>query len=95
MRTITASDAEDRFGALLHAAQQEPVRITSEDRPVAIMLSGREYETFSLYERQRDQARKRALELLHQPLPEIPASLSEDEIMEMVNREIADYRMGR
>nr|VFJ57151.1 MAG: prevent-host-death family protein [Candidatus Kentron sp. FW]VFJ64364.1 MAG: prevent-host-death family protein [Candidatus Kentron sp. FW] len=95
MKAIAANDAKNRFGALLYAAQREPVHIHRENHPVAVILSGREYETFSLYEQRRDRAGKRALELLSRPTPNELASLSEDEVLEMVNQEIADYRAKR
>lgn len=39
MKVMTARDAKNRFGELLHSAQREPVVITKNDRPVGIMIS--------------------------------------------------------
>lgn len=43
MRYVTASDAKNRFGELLHMAQQGPVRIQRQGRDVAIVLSPEEF----------------------------------------------------
>jgi prevent-host-death family protein len=39
MKTMTARDAKNRFGEFLDAARREPVVVTKNDRPVAIMIS--------------------------------------------------------
>nr|VFJ45660.1 MAG: hypothetical protein BECKFM1743A_GA0114220_100288 [Candidatus Kentron sp. FM]VFJ46662.1 MAG: hypothetical protein BECKFM1743C_GA0114222_100388 [Candidatus Kentron sp. FM]VFK06843.1 MAG: hypothetical protein BECKFM1743B_GA0114221_100267 [Candidatus Kentron sp. FM] len=78
MKTIVANEAKNRLGPLLQPIQPEPAPMT--------------YETFSPYERQRRQAGKRALDLLSRPPAGEWAALSEDEVLEMVNREIAHYR---
>jgi antitoxin Phd len=39
MRTLTSVEAQNRFGELLDAAQQEPVTITRRGRTVAVMVS--------------------------------------------------------
>lgn len=44
MQSISASDAEGRFAALLDAAQLEPVAIRSNNRDIAVMMSKEEYE---------------------------------------------------
>jgi antitoxin Phd len=44
MKTVTATDAKQRFAALLDAAQREPVLIRRQDRDVAVMISAEEYE---------------------------------------------------
>ena len=43
MKTITASDAKNRFGQLLEMAQAAPVRIQKQGRDVAIVLSPEEF----------------------------------------------------
>ncbi len=43
MRSIPALEAKTRFGALLDAAQREPVTIEKHGRPVAVMMSAEDY----------------------------------------------------
>lgn len=44
MRSIAALQAKNRFGELLDAAQREPVTIEKHGRPVAVLVSAKEYE---------------------------------------------------
>ena len=44
MKTVAASEAEKRLGAILDDAQREPVVIRRQDRDVAVVLSMAEYE---------------------------------------------------
>jgi antitoxin Phd len=44
MQTISATDAKQKFAALLDAAQREPVRIQRHDRDVAVLISAEEYD---------------------------------------------------
>jgi prevent-host-death family protein len=44
MKTVSATDAKQRFAALLDAAQREPVIIRRQNRDVAVMISAEEYE---------------------------------------------------
>ena len=44
MRHVSATDAKQKFAALLDAAQREPVVIRRHDRDVAVLLSAQEYE---------------------------------------------------
>ena len=39
MKTMTARDAKNHFGEFLDSARREPVVVTRNDRPVAIMIS--------------------------------------------------------
>ncbi|MEW6756066.1 MAG: type II toxin-antitoxin system Phd/YefM family antitoxin [Candidatus Latescibacterota bacterium] len=43
MSVLTSRDAQNRFGAVLEAAQKEPVTITRHDRPVAVLVSAERY----------------------------------------------------
>ncbi len=43
MSAISATDAKNRFGQVLEAAQSEPVHIQKNGRDVAVMLSPEEY----------------------------------------------------
>ncbi len=47
MRTITVTDARKRFGALLNAVRQEPIRITRRNRNVVVVVSPEEYKRIS------------------------------------------------
>ncbi|MCK8515864.1 type II toxin-antitoxin system Phd/YefM family antitoxin [Methylonatrum kenyense] len=44
MKTFSASEAKQRFGALIEAANREPVKIQRHQRDVAVVLSMDEYE---------------------------------------------------
>ena len=44
MKTVAATEARNRLGAILDDAQREPVVIRREDRDVAVVLSMAEYE---------------------------------------------------
>lgn len=44
MTTVSATEAKQRFAALLDAAQRAPVRIQRHDRDVAVLVSAEEYE---------------------------------------------------
>ena len=44
MKIVSAIDAKNRFGQLLEAARREPVTVTKQGRPAAVMLSIEDYE---------------------------------------------------
>ncbi|MEX0827794.1 MAG: type II toxin-antitoxin system Phd/YefM family antitoxin [Haliea sp.] len=44
MKHVSATEAKQRFAAVLDAAQHEPVSIKRQNREVAVILSTREYE---------------------------------------------------
>lgn len=44
MKTVSATDAKQRFAAVIDAAQREPVRIRRQNRDVAVILSAEEYD---------------------------------------------------
>ena len=44
MQKITAIDAKNRFGQLLESALREPVTVTKQSRPAAVVLSVEDYE---------------------------------------------------
>lgn len=46
MKILPAAEAKTNFGALLDAAQREPVTIARKGRPVSVMLSIQEYEEY-------------------------------------------------
>lgn len=43
MKTMTATDAENRFGEMIDLAQAEPVRVQRQGRDVAVVLSPEEF----------------------------------------------------
>ncbi len=47
MQTISATEAKQKFAALLDAAQREPVRIQKHERDVAVLLSAEEFNRLS------------------------------------------------
>jgi len=44
MKTVSATDAEQRFAAIIDAAQREPVRVRRQNRDVAVILPAEEYD---------------------------------------------------
>jgi antitoxin Phd len=47
MNIMTASDAKNKFGLLMDAAQAGPVRVQKQGRDIAVVLSPAEYERLS------------------------------------------------
>lgn len=93
MKSIPAREAKNRFGALLDSAQKEPVRITKKNRPVAVVLSGEDFEAFSISQLDRKAAQKRALQkLINLPAIKQFQNMSDEEIMDLVNKEIRIIR---
>jgi prevent-host-death family protein len=44
MKSVAATDAKNRLGAILDEAQREPVVIRRQDREIAVVLSMADYE---------------------------------------------------
>jgi prevent-host-death family protein len=44
MRTVSATEAKQKLGALLDSAQREPVVIRRQKRDIAVILSAQEYD---------------------------------------------------
>ena len=44
MKTVPATEAKNRLGAVLDAAQREPIVIRRQDRDIAVVLSMADYE---------------------------------------------------
>lgn len=44
MHILTANEAKTQFGDLLLKAQREPVQITRNGKPVAVVVSAEDYE---------------------------------------------------
>ncbi len=44
MKTVAATEAKNRLGAILDAAQREPIIIRRQDRDIAVVMSMADYE---------------------------------------------------
>jgi prevent-host-death family protein len=44
MKTVSATEAKQRFAAIIDAAQREPIVIRRQNRDVAVILAPQEYE---------------------------------------------------
>ena len=44
MKTVAATDAKNRLGAILDEAQREPIVIRRQDRDIAVVLSMADYQ---------------------------------------------------
>lgn len=44
MKTVAATEAKNRLGAILDEAQREPIVIRRQDRDIAVVMSMAEYE---------------------------------------------------
>lgn len=49
METVSASDAKREFGEVLLKAQQAPVRINKNGKPVAVIVSANTFAEFETY----------------------------------------------
>ena len=49
MRTLTASEARNRFDELIEQVQHEPIQITRHNRVVSVMLSIQDYEAMRAF----------------------------------------------
>jgi len=76
MKTFTAIEAKNRFGQLLEAARREPVTVTKQGRPAAVMLSIEDYE------RMRGAARARLLDTVHRMQAEAAAAGLTEEVLD-------------
>ncbi len=82
MRTVSAIDAKNRFGQLLEAAQREPVTVTKQGRPAAVVLSVEDYE------RMRGAANARLLDSVRRLQEEAAdAGLTEEVLDELLTDE--------
>jgi prevent-host-death family protein len=82
MRTVSAIDAKNRFGQLLAAAQREPVTVTKQGRPAAVVLSVEDYE------RMRGAANARLLDSVRRMQEEAAAAgLTEEALDELLTDE--------
>jgi len=71
-------DAKNRFGQLLEAAQREPVTVTKQGRPTAVMMSVEDYR------RIRGAARDRLFDTIRQMQAEAAAAGLTEEVLEKI-----------
>ncbi len=80
MKTIPATEAKNRLGAVLDAAQREPIVIRRQDRDIAVLLSMADYE------RLRSANVAALLELRDEVAAEAAAAgLTEERLAELLN----------
>lgn len=80
MKTVPATEAKNRLGAILDAAQREPIVIRRQDRDIAVLLSMADYE------RLRSANVAALLELRDQVAAEAAAAgLTEERLAEILN----------
>jgi len=48
MKSIAAKEAKNNFGEMMDTVQREPVTIEKHGRPVAVIMSAKEYEKIKL-----------------------------------------------
>lgn len=54
MKAIAAKEAKNNFGTLMDTAQREPVTIEKHGRPVAVIMSAKEYKKLTLQKLQSE-----------------------------------------
>jgi prevent-host-death family protein len=80
LKTVPATEAKNRLGAILDDAQREPVVIRRQDRDIAVVLSMAEYE------RLRSGNIQAFLQLRKQVADEAAANgLTDDRLNELLN----------
>lgn len=81
MKTVHATEAKNRLGALLDEAQREPIVIRRQDRDIAVVLSMADYERLrSGNVRAFLDLRKQVADLA------VAAGLTEEKLSELLNR---------
>jgi prevent-host-death family protein len=79
MKTVAATDAKNRLGAILDEAQHEPIVIRRQDRDIAVVLS------MAAYERLRSGNVRAFLDLRKQLAAEAAANgLTEERLNELL-----------
>jgi prevent-host-death family protein len=80
MKTVAATEAKNRLGAILDAAQREPIVIRRQDRDIAVVLSMADYD------RLRSANSRAFLDLRNQVAAEAAkAGLIDERLAELLN----------
>ena len=80
MKTISATDAKQRFAMVLDAAQKEPVLIRRQNRDVAVVLSPEQFH------RMRGYLKEELLQLCERVGQRaVAAGLTEEKLAELLN----------
>lgn len=80
MKTVAATEAKNRLGAILDAAQREPIVIRRQDRDIAVVLSMADYD------RLRSANVRAFLDLRNEVAAEAAkAGLTDDRLAELLN----------
>lgn len=80
MKTVAATEAKNRLGAILDAAQREPIVIRRQDRDIAVVLSMADYD------RLRSANIRAFLDLRNEVAAEAAkAGLTEERLAELLN----------
>lgn len=88
MKTLTSMEAQNRFGALLDAAQREPVTVTRRGRPVAFVVSPEDMREVLDARSRRHKAADEFKEFFKQAdarLTPAARKLSEDDVKKLVD----------
>jgi prevent-host-death family protein len=84
MKSVAATDAKNRLGAILDEAQREPVVIRRQDREIAVVLSMADYE------RLRSGNVQACLELSNEVAAEAASrGLTEEQLSELLSNDDA------
>ena len=84
MKTVAATEAKNRLGAILDEAQREPIVIRRQDRDIAVVLSMADYE------RLRDGNIQAFLDLRNDVVAQATANgLSDERLAELLTRDDA------
>ncbi|MBB2156532.1 type II toxin-antitoxin system Phd/YefM family antitoxin [Gluconacetobacter diazotrophicus] len=63
MRTMSAKDAKNRFGALLDYARAAPVQVEKHGRPVVVVMSVEEFQRLNKPVSQPDDAMRKTVKV--------------------------------
>jgi len=92
MEAIAAREAKNRFGALMDAAQREPVAIEKHGRAVAVLMSVNEYKMIKFNRLQSEV--KAGLDQLHGSESTVFGKTELHELLEGIKRQGRAIRNG-
>jgi prevent-host-death family protein len=91
MLTLTSTEAQNRFGEVLDAAQREPITITRRGRPLAFIISPEDLKKLFASQAKRDEA-VAAYETYRQRIRQNPNPAADALTDEDVNRLVHELR---